>query len=118
MLRRSGYHAIDGNFSKKARDDVRFHNKRASSYFDLKEAMERGLAIPNDDELAEELLAIDYEFASAGRVKIVDKQKIKETIGRSPDKADALALSYFSDIYSSRKEGDTGREFISAPNLF
>ena len=119
ILLRSGYFAIDGNFSKKATDEVRYHNKRASSYFDLKKAMDRGLAIPNDDELAEELLAIEYEFTSAGRVKIVDKDKIKKTIGRSPDKADAMALSYFTDIHSNLTEAEkNGYDYITPSNVF
>jgi len=119
ILLRSGYFSIDGNFSKKAQKENIYHNKRAESYFKLKEAMDRGLSIPHDDDLAEELLAIEYEFTSAGRTKIVEKDKIKKTLGRSPDKADALALTYFTDVFATTTEADrSGYDYSTPANVF
>ena len=104
ILMRQGIFSIDGNFGMKASEENTYMNKRAESYFKLSNAMKRGLSIPNDDELAEELLAIEYTFTESGKVKIIPKDKIKELLGRSPDKADALALTYFTDVMSSQQE--------------
>ena len=92
--------AVDGNNSKAASNTDRFKNKRAESYWLLAEDIRQGLIeLPNDDILAEELLATEYFFNTAGQIQIVDKDKvIKVAIGRSPNKADALALTYFIPI--------------------
>ena len=67
-------------------------------YFKLREAIKRGASIPNDDELIEELLSIEYQFTESGKIKIKAKDQIKEDLGRSPDKADAFALLFFRDV--------------------
>ena len=101
----------------KPSDDKTYVNKRAESYFRLSQAFKRGLSVPDNPQLMEELLAISYEFGENGKVKIISKDKIKEELGRSPDLADALALTYFTDVMSSGS-----REIVDyatvAPNLF
>jgi hypothetical protein len=76
-----------------------FVNMRAWCYWAVRDALDPDLsgdlALPVDDELAQELTATKWETQSSGKIKIVDKDTIKELIGRSPDKADALALSYW-----------------------
>lgn len=117
ILIRQGVFSIDGNFGFKAADNNTYYNKRAEAYFKLADAVKRGLALPKDDDLAAELLAIEYEFMETGKVKIQSKDKIKERLGRSPDKADALALTYFTDIHYKRDEKSIVNDFV-APNVF
>jgi len=117
ILIRQGVFSIDGNFGMKASEENTYINKRAESYFKLADAVKRGLALPKDDELAEELLAIEYTFNESGKVKIMPKDKIKEILGRSPDKADALALTYFTQVFSSIDVGRNEEAYV-APNLF
>lgn len=94
-----GFYCVDGNFGFMADDKDRFSNKRAECYFRLKDALDRGLALPKDDGLMEELLAISYFYRETGKVQIQAKDNIKKELGRSPDKADALALTFFTTIY-------------------
>lgn len=117
ILKRQGVFSIDGNFGMRAAQDNTYYNKRAEAYFKLADAVKRGLALPKDDDLAAELLAIEYVFMENGKVKIESKDKIKERLGRSPDKADALALTYFTDIHYRRDEKDYISDFV-APNVF
>lgn len=74
---------------------IRMVNLRAYLYWLLREALdpegETLLAIPPDPELLGELRATRWESTSRG-IKIVNKDQIKERIGRSPNCADALAL--------------------------
>jgi hypothetical protein len=49
--------------------------------------------LPPDDQLAQELTAIQYENKGGVR-RITPKDKMRDSLGRSPDKADALALSF------------------------
>lgn len=114
-----GFYCVDGNFGAMADDNDRYSNKRAECYFRLKEALERGLALPQDDELMEELLAISYFYRETGKAQIIPKDKIKEELGRSPDKADALALTFFTTIHKDTKP-DTDSYFednFKIPNL-
>lgn len=76
----------------------RFLNVRAETFWRAKEEVEsRETALPEDDELVQELAAIRYEFTSKGLIKIEDKDRLKEKkrLGRSPDKADAFMLTYY-----------------------
>lgn len=79
----------------------RFTNMRAFMYWALRDAMNPAFnddfALPKDEELIEELSNTTYEVDSSGKIKIVDKADIIENIGRSPDKSDALALTFFPD---------------------
>jgi len=117
ILVRKGYFAVDGNFGFKATNEKTYMNKRAESYFKLSEAVKRGLSIPYNENLMEELLSIEYSFNETGKAKIIPKDKIKEELGRSPDLADSLALSYFTDVLASVSREAIGQE-SSVPNLF
>ena len=76
-------------------DKDRFINKRAMYYWRLRELFEKGdIAIPDDEELIVELSAIKYKFDSAGRIYIEKKEEMKKRLLKSPDKADALMLSF------------------------
>ena len=53
-----------------------------------------GLMIPPDIELDQELTETQYEIRSDGRIQIEDKDDLKKRLGRSPDRADALAMTF------------------------
>ncbi len=55
-----------------------------------------GAMLPPDDELIEELLAPSY-WVYNGKVIITSKDSMKESLGRSPDKAESLILSFAPD---------------------
>jgi len=79
-------------------EDSHLLNKRAEMYQRLADWIRGGGQIPNDPDLIAELSAIEYEIDNAGRMKILSKSDIKEKLGRSPDRADALALTFASNI--------------------
>ncbi len=76
-----------------------FLNMRAYCYWAVRDALDPSLggrlALPPDDELAQELTAMRWETQSSGKIKIEPKDEIKKRIGRSPDRADAVALSFW-----------------------
>jgi hypothetical protein len=75
----------------------RFLNARAESYWTLRDRLspdQGDIAFPRDPELIEELLAIRWREGSGGRIQIGEKTEIRARIGRSPDKADALAMAF------------------------
>lgn len=73
--------------------DYRYFNKRSEMYFEMAKWIKEGGSLPDDKELKEELCATTFVY-QGDKFRIVEKEIIKQTIGRSPDKADALALTF------------------------
>ena len=61
---------------------------------------QRNCRLPNDDELVAELAAPSYKYTSSGKIKIESKEEMKKRGIKSPDKADALALTMASSAAS------------------
>ena len=81
-------------FQGQAQDNKRYENIRAEMYFKLREWLEKGGALPEVEGLREELSKMQYKFSKHGRIMLTPKEEIKEKLGRSPDIADALALTF------------------------
>lgn len=97
QFRREGYPAVGFNGAHEPSDPQakqRMLNRRAESYWHVRKLLEAGtLALPDDERLFEELLATTYEIQPAsGKLKVGDKDTIRGLIGRSPDRADAVAM--------------------------
>jgi hypothetical protein len=76
-------------------NDPRYFNKRAECYWELKLWVERGGSLPNDPRLKRELTTVQY-YLKDGKLKIEDKEQLKKRMnGLSPDRADALANTFF-----------------------
>ena len=82
------------NFGGAAIDSDRYANIRAEIYFKTLEWLKAGGAIPNDTDLKSELTVTEYKYTSAGKIILQPKERIKELTGRSPDRADSLALTF------------------------
>lgn len=97
-LRQLRYQVTEVNFANKASDE-RYANKRAEMYFKVREWMDSGGAIPNEPTLKGELSVVEYKFTQTGKIILETKEKIKEKIGKSPDLADSLALTFAMPVY-------------------
>jgi phage terminase large subunit len=80
------------HFSGKA-IDPRYYNKRSEMWFMMAAWVKRGAVLPNIPELAAELVTPTYTFIN-GKFRLEEKDQIKDRLGRSPDFADALALTF------------------------
>jgi phage terminase large subunit len=54
--------------------------------------------IPDDPILMQELAGRQYDYDTKGRRKIEPKKEFKKRIGRSPDRADALLLTFYNAV--------------------
>jgi len=70
------------------------HRLRDQLWFGLRDWLQTG-AIEDDPKLLSELVAPTYGFDVRGRAQVESKDEIKKRLGRSPDRADALALSVY-----------------------
>lgn len=91
-MRQLGSAVIGVQFASRA-SDYRYYNKRSEMYFEMAKWVKAGGALPDDRELKEELCATTFIY-QGDKFRIVDKGIIKDALGRSPDKADALALTF------------------------
>jgi hypothetical protein len=72
--------------------------------------METGEAtLPDDDDLVADLSALRYFFTADGRIQLESKDAVRKRIGRSPDRADAIALAF-----SEEPDGVTVEAIIHA----
>jgi hypothetical protein len=100
-IRDSGFSAIGVKFSEGAYEDDKFLNLRAEMWFKMMTWLKDGGALPNDPGLIQELCAPTYDNNNAAaKLQLEAKKKIKERLGFSPDKADALALTFAQPVRS------------------
>ena len=84
---------------KDVTDVYEFLNMRAYLFWALRDwlnpANNTGAQLPDDDQLTQELTEIKYKFQSNGRIQIEPKEEIRKRLGRSPDKSDGLANTFY-----------------------
>lgn len=92
-LREMGNEVLDFNSSEKAEEEIKFKNLRAEIWWNVgRRFAEKEIKLTWIDEgLRRELSAVGYEIRN-GKIIIEPKDKIKERLGRSPDKADAYII--------------------------
>lgn len=73
-----------------------FYQLRDQLYWEVREWLRNdgGAMLPPDDELVEELRTLTYEVGTDGKIRVMQKKVAREILGRSPDKFDALALTF------------------------
>lgn len=117
-LRELGYSSIvnDVHFGSKPIDET-YLNKRAEMYLSLKKWLdEPSVNIPNDEKIHQDLAAIpDFIETSSGKIQIIDKKKIKEESGFSPDIVDAMALTFAFPV--RRKNSQKYKQKQTQPEL-
>ncbi|MGB5168042.1 MAG: hypothetical protein WBP49_06510, partial [Acidimicrobiia bacterium] len=95
-----------------------FFNKRSESYWALRDALDPAtstqLALPPHDDLMQELLVLTWSEQS-GKIKLMTKEDVGKTLGRSPDYSDALAMAW--SVYDEDSERATSAESARATRL-
>lgn len=79
-----------------------YNNLRTELIFRVRGWLEqRGSRLPNDAELIAEMTSIRYSYASNGKMKAESKDDMRRRGLRSPDKADAVFLTFAGDAATS-----------------
>lgn len=92
QLRAMGRDPVGVGFATKALDG-QFANKRAEIIFNAVKWVKDGGALPDDPELLAEMVETTYSFLG-DKIVIEPKDQIKARLGRSPNRFDALALTF------------------------
>ena len=108
------------NFGAKAINDDRYFNKRAEMWALANDWLkdENLVQLVNDDELLDDLCSVNKGYDNKGRLQLETKDKVKERIGRSPDKADAFVLTFAEPVYDDGKIKPLGFENQTIESLF
>ena len=101
-LQRLGVNCFDINFGAGSSDKL-YINKRTEMWCKMARWLERGGILPNNSDLVQELATPTYEVNERMQKVLESKTKIRERAGKSPDLADALALTFAEDV--SEDEG-------------
>lgn len=77
----------------------RFSNLRAYLLWAVRDWLnpkhDTGAMLPPDSQLAEEMTEVRWSFRSDGKILIEPKEEVKKRLGRSPDRFDALAFTFY-----------------------
>ena len=92
-LRELGHNAIDVQ-SGKTSPDRRYFNLRAKMWCEMRDWLNRGGAIPDNQILADDLTGPQYGYHADHRLQLERKEDMRKRGLPSPDHADALAMTF------------------------
>lgn len=107
-LRQLGYTVTEVPFGSAPIHPEQYANKRAEMWDQMRAWILSCGQLPNCAELRADLCNVCYDYDISGRMRLESKEKIKERSGKSPDLADALALTFAYPVRVQRQ-----REFAT-----
>ena len=106
------------NFQHKAINDERYSNRRAEMWDGIREWLNDTVQLPKDEGLLDDLCAVNKKYDTRGRLQLESKEDVKKRLGRSPDKADALALTFAEPVYDVGTPRMYGNGNVTVEELF
>jgi hypothetical protein len=97
-LRMLNYEIIEVNAGVKASDEDTYFNKRAEMWDRVRIWLRDGADIPDDAELRQALIGIEYSFDGKELMRMERKQDMKRRGLESPDEGDAICLTFAEEI--------------------
>lgn len=90
---------------------IEFYNIRAAATWRMRELLDPSrnptICLPPDDNLAADLSAPRWKNIAGGKIVIESKDDIKKRIGRSPDRGDAVTMSFWRENASMYSDPDS-----------
>jgi phage terminase large subunit len=116
------YALVAYNFSSKEmmKNSNKFHDITSELYWNMRSwFFNHAIALPNDVQLRDELIARRWTMLPNGKIKVESKDEYKKrTGGKSPDKSDSLALSLAGGVRKPkepRQDNTTNTKPIRQP---
>ncbi len=97
-LRQLGFSVSEISFGATPAKAGQYANKRAEMWGEMAQWIKTVGQLPATPELKADLCQVAYDYDSAGRLRLESKEKIKSRCGKSPDLADALALTFAAPV--------------------
>lgn len=93
-LRHNNYNVNAINFGSEPTNKERYKNLRAEMWGRMREWLEQGGCIADDQDLITDLTAVEYTYTPTNQLLLEKKEDMKKRGLASPDDADALALTF------------------------
>lgn len=93
--------------------EVGFYNQRAYMWAKMKKWLMEGGAIPEDEQLRYDLTSIEYQASGMGVLQLPSKDTMKKSGIPSPDRADALALTFAMPVLKNLGGSGSGGNFVT-----
>jgi hypothetical protein len=84
--------------------DLGYLNKRAEMWALCKQWLKEGGCLPPDEQVAKELAAPEAFTRLDGKIQLESKEDIKKRVGFSPNRADALCLTFAFPVNKKKSE--------------
>lgn len=110
-LRQLGFNATEIPFGSRAKDSDTYANRRIEMWDSMRQWIKEGGILPKNETLKADLSAPTYAFNSRGAMQLEKKEDIKERLQRSPDLADALALTFASNVGIVRQQAQAKTDY-------
>ena len=93
------------NGSNSPSNNEKYLNLRAEVFDGLRQRFADGdISIPNDPELISQMASLTYKYNARGQLQLESKDAIRSSGRQSPDKADAIALAFTSEIKTKPRQ--------------
>jgi len=89
----------------KLAEGIKVANRRAEMWWIMREWLMRG-AIPDDQQLADDLIGVEYSFNARDEILLEAKEHMKKRGLASPDDGDGLALTFAVPVLPAALEDD------------
>lgn len=100
-----------GELSNRDQDKELYVNKRAEMFWNLRKWLRSGGEIVEHKNTKEELKSIKFKRNTKGKIQVMSKVDMKKKYGyKSPNDADALALTFLKSIISVNAEENERKE--------
>lgn len=101
ILNSWGIFVNDINFGHKSLDK-QYKNKRTEMWCRMADWIRRGGCLPKDADLISEIATPYFYYSDDNQKFLETKKQIRDRLGKSPDLADSLALTFAEDIPQSK----------------
>jgi hypothetical protein len=92
-------------------DAQKFFNKRAEMWWGVRDWLDSGGVLPDDEELCTDLTSPEYSYSGdKGQIQLEKKGDMKKRGLASPDKGDALAMTFAKPVF---KRSDYSKNYIA-----
>jgi hypothetical protein len=108
ILKARGFRIVEVNFGSVARQALKYANKRAEMWGDMRDWLETGVIDP-DQQLSDDMQAPEYGFDKDGRLQLERKADMKKRGLASPDDGDAFALTFAEPVQRTDVRTSTHR---------
>ena len=107
-------------FGEKALNEERYFNRRAEMWDEVRQwlASKPAVQLPADEELLDDLTSVNKKYDRRGRLQLEEKDEVKKRLGRSPDRGDALALTFAEPVYDDGEPRIYGNGRLTYNDLF